>query len=555
MNRAEGGIAPLLHDYRTYAGARLWLAFVLMLLGAFAEGFGILALVPLAAVVIGGSAPNSHLGYLADWLPADNRLLAALILFVGAMGVRSLLLYWRERELADLQAGYEASLRLRAASTLAHRGWGFASGVGQGGMQALLLTDVPRSALAVAEAQHFATALVMLSVQLAIAALLSPALAIVAFAVLLAGVFLAVRWTRRSVSTGLALTERSGESTDSGFRLHAGLKAALAQGTVPQFLAEYGSSLNRQRTETVRFAVELTAARQLAALGAAVAAALILFVGFRLLHLPFAILVPALVLFARMVGPAQMLQHSAQYVGAYASAFVAIRGRLGGLIPATTDPRSADPLDWRELRFDGVSFHQPSGGGVDGLSTTVHRGEWLGVRGPSGSGKTTFVDLVAGLLAPQSGSLLVDGAPLDSLDRWRAGLAYVGQDGALFDDSVRGNLCADGVHVDESNLWDILSTVGLDQRIRALPGGLDERLGDRGSQLSGGERQRLAIARALLRKPSLLILDEATAALDPDGEAALLGALRAIQPRPAAIVVAHRESTLAHCDSVVSIQH
>jgi ATP-binding cassette subfamily C protein len=185
----------------------------------------------------------------------------------------------------------------------------------------------------------------------------------------------------------------------------------------------------------------------------------------------------------------------------------------------------------------------------------VHRGEWLGVCGPSGSGKTTFVDLVAGLLAPQSGSLLVDGAPLDSLDRWRAGLAYVGQDGALFDDSVRGNLCADGVHVDESNLWDILSTVGLDRRIRALAGGLDERLGDRGSQLSGGERQRLAIARALLRKASLLILDEATAALDPDGEAALLSALRAIQPRPAAIVVAHRESTLAHCDSVVSIQH
>jgi ATP-binding cassette subfamily C protein len=100
-----------------------------------------------------------------------------------------------------------------------------------------------------------------------------------------------------------------------------------------------------------------------------------------------------------------------------------------------------------------------------------------------------------------------------------------------------------------------LTTVGLADRIRAFPAGLDQRLGDRGSRLSGGERQRLAIARGLLRKPFLLILDEATAALDPDSEAALLGRLRAIQPRPAALVVAHRDSTLAHCDSVLSIQH
>ena len=125
----------------------------------------------------------------------------------------------------------------------------------------------------------------------------------------------------------------------------------------------------------------------------------------------------------------------------------------------------------------------------------------------------------------------------------------------MFDDSVRGNLLAEGAEADDAQLWDVLDAVGLADRVRGFPNGLDDRVGDRGSQLSGGERQRLVIARALLRRPSLLILDEATAALDANSEAEMLGRSRALDPRPAAILVAHRESTLAHCASVISIQH
>jgi ABC-type multidrug transport system fused ATPase/permease subunit len=134
-------------------------------------------------------------------------------------------------------------------------------------------------------------------------------------------------------------------------------------------------------------------------------------------------------------------------------------------------------------------------------------------------------------------------------------LAYVGQEGSVFDDSVRGNLLAEGATAGDEELWSVLEMAGLAARIRTLPNGLDERVGDRGSTLSGGERQRLTIARALLRKPSLLILDEATAALDAESEAALLVQLRALVPRPSALLVAHRPSTLSHCDSVVTIQH
>jgi ATP-binding cassette subfamily C protein len=560
MSRAtSGGVRALLHDYRTFAGPRLWAALALMLLGALAEGFGLLMIVPLASIAVGDSAGAlERFAGPFNSIPAHDRLLVALALFVAFMAARSALLYAREVELTRQQSGYEASLRLRAASTLAQRGWAFASGIGQAEMQALLLTDVSRASIAVDYAQRFAVAAIMLAVQFGLTLLLSPVLALIAFAIMLLGFLAAVHWTKRGVSSGLAFAEQSEQSTGSGFRLHAGLKAALAQGSVPQFLHEYAATLDRARGELVRFSRDVNASRQLAGLAAAVAAALLLLVGLRVLALPFPVLIASLALFARMVTPALALQQSAQNLTAFAQSFGAIRRRLGKIEPvAEPCVETAAPLQWRELRLDGVGFDYPSGLGLAPISLVLRNGDWIGIGGPSGAGKTTLIDLVAALIEPRGGKITIDGRSLDGgrLGQWRAALAYVGQDGAVFNDSVRGNLNAGASAAADDDLWRVLESVGLAGRVRAFDRGLDELVGDRGSQLSGGERQRLMIARALLRKPSLLILDEATSALDADGEAALLHSLRALDPRPAALVVAHRESTLVHCDSVVAIQH
>jgi ATP-binding cassette subfamily C protein len=559
MSRAQpSGLAALLRDYRQFAGPRLWFVLLLMLLGAAAEGFGLLMIVPLASIAIGRNQPlftrfASDVGATSP----DQRFTLALGLFVGAMAARSLLLYLRDIEVARLHARYEASLRIRSAAALARRGWPFASTIGQGGMQSLLLTDIPRAGEAVSLVQMFAVAAIMLAVQLLLTFYLSPELTAIAAAVLVVGALLSAGGMRRSVRSGMAISETSGESTSAGVRLHAGLKAALAQGTVGRFLDEYRVSLGRAAGQVVQFARDLTATRQLGAFGAALAAALILFVGIRVLALPFPVLIASLVLFARMSGPAQSLQQTAQQIAANAPSFAAIERQLGSLDPPGPDEPARKPLEWQELTLDEVGFEHRPGLGLSGGSLTIRCGEWVGVGGRSGAGKTTLVDLVAGLLAPERGKISVDGKPLggERLEQWRAGLAYAGQEATLFNDSVRGNLLAEGGNADDAALWDALDLVGLADRVKALPGGLDEQVGDRGSQLSGGERQRLVIARALLRRPSLLILDEATAALDAPSEAALLEKLRALDPRPAAILVAHRDSTLAACDSRVSIQH
>jgi len=559
MSRAEGsGVAALLRDYRRFAGRRLWLMLALMILGALAEGFGLLMIVPLATIAInGGQAAFLRFVPFASSWTGEQRFIAALALFVTAMGARALLLFARDVMLARMHSEYEVDLRLRAAATLAKRGWPFASRIGQGGMQSLLLSDVPRAAQASAYVQSIALAATMLLVQLGLAFFLSPALTAIALVFLLCGYLALARVTARGVRSGFAISQAMEQSAASGFRVHAGLKAALAQGTVPWFVEEYRSSLGRESDRFTDFARDYSRSRQLATFGAAVVAAVLLLVGVRLLHLPFPVLITSLILFARMSVPAQLLQNGVLQAAAYAPSFASIERRLGGLERGVPAMAARDPLKWSRLELDNVSYEHQSGLGLNDASLQLGRGQWVGLRGFSGAGKTTLVDIVAGLLSPERGSVTVDGRLLsgETLEAWRGGIAYVGQDGVVFNDSVRGNLIAEGGSADDTSLWNALETVGLAERVRAFDHGLDETVGDRGSQLSGGERQRLVLARALLRRPTLLILDEATAALDADGEAALIEGVKAIEPRPAALVIAHRDSTLSHCASTLSIQH
>ena len=219
--------------------------------------------------------------------------------------------------------------------------------------------------------------------------------------------------------------------------------------------------------------------------------------------------------------------------------------------PGTAVP---DPFRGR-LDFEDVGFaYGPGRVVLDGVSFAVEPGQTVAVVGPSGVGKSTIIDLVFGFLPAQRGRVSVDGVPHDQLDLEAVlpRVAMVSQQPALFDATLRDNLRWLEPTIEDETIWPMLDRVGLSSFVRELPEGLDTPLGDRGVRLSEGQRQRIGLARALLRDPVLLVLDEVTAALDWESDRLVVDALRERRDRGrTTLVVTHRLHLAADADRVV----
>lgn len=549
--------ARLGRDLAHLAGPRRMLsAGLLMLAGALAEGLSLAMIVPLVAALADPLSPRwqvldplcTPLGLCAP----DRRLALVLALFVLVFTLRAVLLAARDRAVAGLESRFVEHRRIALVRALAASPWDRLAELRHARITYLLSAEVLRLSTAVRQLATTTMSTVMLAGQWLVLALIAPVLAALFILAALLAVAMALPGWRHAGR--LAQDNRQGHMAIANLagQLLGGLKLALAQDQQHAFVGEMAQASQAilQRGEDHERRTGRT--RVLAAAGAALGLALVVWLGSRQ-HLTTPALIAAIAVFARMLGPGGAVLRSVRLLATSLPAhgeLLAMEAELGGAPaePAGTTSTLA-PLTG-PLRFDRVHFARPDGAvRFRALDLTIPPGSRIGLTGPSGAGKTTFVDLLCGLLTPQAGQISVDGQPLSGLPlhRWRAGLGYVAQDSYLFNDSLRRNLTWALPHVDDATIHAALEVAEAAEVVARLPLGLDQPVGERGVRLSGGERQRLALARALIRQPHTLVLDEATNALDLVTEARIMQRLAALPQCPTLIVIAHRAEALAIC--------
>lgn len=514
---------------------------VLMLLVGLSEGIGLLLLVPLLQAVDGAS------GAL---LPGFVRVFEGwplgplLGVFVSLIALRSLA--------AGMQRYYGQRMAVRVVNLLRNRAvrgllraeWRYLGATTQATSRALLITAIEQVTVVFFMVLNMLAMAINLALLLGAALLLSWQLALAAgiAGLLVLGLYALARHRtqqlgKRFSAAHVSLYGQLEENLDNVRLVKSFGREAAVEATVARAFAEVSASdlAFIRQGETARFILQA---------GSALLLALLVWFAVGRAGVSSLVLLPMIALMGRIMPQLQSLQDSAQqFLHARPSvdhALALIRDTEAHR--ESTGPAALAPPFHRELRLEQVSFAFPGGRqALQRVDLAVAAGETLALVGHSGAGKSTLADIIGGLLAPDTGRLLIDGTPLDAAARggWRQRVAYVHQDAVLFAGSVRDNLLWAVPDAGEAELEAALHQASA-LFVHALPGGLDCPLGERGRQLSGGERQRISLARALLRRPQLLILDEATSAVDAAAERTIAEAVAALKGQMTIVIIGHR---------------
>lgn len=539
------------------------LAAVVMLLASVVEGVGLVLLVPLLqlAGVDAGTGADQRIGTALSstfaWFGATPTLGSVLAVYVGVVVCQSVLFRVQVLLSGAVRQQTEATLRLRLYRAIGRAQWLFIARHRTSELAHVLTAEIDRIGTAAHDLVDLLVVSLVVLVYTAIAFRLSPEMTglVMGCAALLAWVL------RRRVADSDAI---GGELITTRARLHsaitehlASLKTAKSYGALDRQYAELEGLTHDMRRANLNTVAGYARLRQLTMVGAAVALAATVYVARGILALSTAQLLVLLFVFARLMPRLTGLIERAQLFATLLPSFAAFDALEARCARAAEPPvAKRTPIRFTDqVSFDNVSFAYGDADGpaaVCDLGLTIRAGHTTAIVGPSGAGKSTAADLLLGLIEPARGVIAVDAQPLtaDRLPAWRDQIGYVNQDTFLFHDTIRANLLWARPDATQDDLGRVLRLAAADDFVAGLPKGLETVIGDRGVLVSGGERQRLALARALLRQPALLVLDEATNALDTENETRIQQAVDRLRHEMTILVITHRLGTVRHADTI-----
>jgi ATP-binding cassette subfamily C protein len=533
-----------------------------LLVANILEGIGILTLLPLLNVATGQGPANGRISEaLTDslgWFGLPPTLGVLLSVIVVITLLKSAITFVGSKYVGYTQARVQTDLRLDFLRAILGASWSYFTSQPAGRLTNAMSTEPERAASAIFYAVTLLAMLIQGFVYIGAAFLISPYVALAAIVTGFGMITLLSLFTRMSRSAGEAQTSILNSMLSRFVDALQGIKPIKAMALERRFMPMLEREITSLRLALRRQALASTAVRSLQDPIATIVMAIGLFVCLTWFKVPIIDVMVLAVLFWRAVQTLGGFQKTAQSMVVQESALWSLdeATRLAAK-QREVSQGAPPPRLTSELMFERVIFSYGERRVLDGLSLKVSANKLTAVIGPSGTGKTTIADLAIGLYRPQSGDIKVDGVSLSTIDLrdWRDQIGYVPQENTLFAGTIISNITLNDEQFTENDAKAALRAAGAWDFVQMLPKGLHSSAGERGLQLSGGQRQRIAIARAMIRKPRLLILDEATTALDPETERAICATLRDLSKDVTILAISHQPAIVEIADKVYRIEN
>ena len=541
-----------------------------LLLAAVAEGIGLSTLLPVLGLVTATPAGGAG-GTLAKGVSPLSQTIGTLLLGVGleltigtllSLVVLSMFLKAGLVLLAQKQVGYTVAqvatdLRLALLRTILSARWEYYIRQPVGGFANAFTTEANRASQAYLHGATIAELILETLLYMGIAATVSWQVTLSAAVVgllIVGGLGGFVRMTRRAGKRQTSLLKTLlARLTDVLYAVKP-LKAMAREELIGRLLEKETHQLNRALRHDV-FSKEAVKALQEPFVVAALAGGLYIAVTYWALPLNSLILMA--LLFGRALSSLNKVQKQYQQMVGCESAYWSIQKTIEQSITAREiSSGKIRPTLTKAITLDEVSLAYDERPILRNVSLSIPVGKVIALIGPSGAGKTSIVDLIVGLVPPHSGTILIDDVPLPDLNlrAWRQMVGYVPQETFLLHESVFVNVSLGDQGVTASDVEAALRAAEAWDFIATLPEDTSTPVGERGARFSGGQRQRIAIARALVHKPQLLILDEATASLDPESEAAICETVRKLRGSMTVLIISHQPALLEVADQVYRLE-